>query len=32
MFSRLQTLTIEEYRARRAAHALAAVTSSQPAA
>ena len=32
MFSRLQTLTIEEYRARRAAHALAAVTSTQPAA
>jgi uncharacterized protein YPO0396 len=32
MFSRLQTLTIEEYRARRAAHALAAVASSQPAA
>jgi uncharacterized protein YPO0396 len=32
MFSRLQTLTIEEYRARRAAHALAAVASTQPAA
>jgi uncharacterized protein YPO0396 len=32
MFSRLQTLTIDEYRARRAAHALAAVTSTQPAA
>ena len=32
MFSRLQTLTIEEYRARRAAHALAAVTSTKPAA
>ncbi len=32
MFSRLQTLTIEEYQVRRAAHALAAVTSSQPAA
>ena len=32
MFSRLQTLTIEEYRARRAAHALAAVASDQPAA
>jgi uncharacterized protein YPO0396 len=32
MFSRLQTLTIEEYRARRAAHALAAVTSTEPAA
>jgi uncharacterized protein YPO0396 len=28
----LQTLTIEEYRARRAAHALAAVASTQPAA
>jgi uncharacterized protein YPO0396 len=32
MFSRLQTLTIEEYQARRAAHALAAVASTQPAA
>jgi uncharacterized protein YPO0396 len=32
MFSRLQTLTIEEYRARRAAHALASVASNQPAA
>jgi uncharacterized protein YPO0396 len=32
MFSRLQTLTIEEYRARRAAHALAALASTQPAA
>jgi len=32
MFSRLQTLTIDEYRARRAAHALAAVTTDQPAA
>jgi uncharacterized protein YPO0396 len=32
MFSRLQTLTIEEYRARRAAHALASVASAQPAA
>jgi uncharacterized protein YPO0396 len=32
MYSRLQTLTIEEYRARRAAHALATVTSTQPAA
>ncbi len=32
MFSRLQTLTIEEYRARRAAHALAMVASAQPAA
>jgi len=32
MFSRLQTLTIEEYRTRRAAHAFAAVASTQPAA
>ena len=32
MFSRLQTLTIEEYRARRAAHALASVANTQPAA